>query len=166
MSVQKLAKLLIATNKKIVFAESCTGGLVAGALTQVPGISAQHCGGMVVYRNETKTAYLDISLRVLKTHDAVSEIVAKLMAERVLEKTPEADIALSVTGHLGPNAPNELDGLVFIGIAVKEKGTAKQRISTAVQRFDCPTSLARVARQRLVVKQVINAAIAYLEQEA
>ena len=49
------------TNRKIVFAESCTGGLVSGALTKIPGISQCHCGGVVVYRNETKQAYLGIS---------------------------------------------------------------------------------------------------------
>jgi PncC family amidohydrolase len=164
MSVQKLAKLLMARELKIVFAESCTGGLVAGALTRVPGISAYHCGGVVVYRNETKTAYLGISPRVLKTHDAVSAFVARLMAERVLERTPEADLALSVTGHLGPQAPPKLDGVVFIGLAIREREKSNLTISTAVQRFDCPPNLNRTQRQRLVVRQVLQAASDYLSQ--
>ena len=159
MFTKRLALLLAKCDKNIVFAESCTGGLVAGALSVVPGISAHLCGGVVVYRNETKSAYLGISPRVLKTHGAVSGFVATLMAERVLEKTPEADLALSVTGHLGPQAPPELDGVVFIGIAAREKS----RLSTAVQRFDCPPSLNRIQRQKLVVRQVHKLAIAYLE---
>src|SRR6185436_14313548 len=103
--VRRVAALRKQQNLKVVFAESCTGGLVAGALTQVPGISDHHCGGVVVYRNETKRAYLGISERLLKNPGAVSEVVAREMATRVLDLTPEADISAAVTGHLGPGAP-------------------------------------------------------------
>ena len=157
-TARTLAKLLAKHDRKLVCAESCTGGLVSGALTKVPGISAQLCGGVVVYRNETKTAYLGISSRLLKSHGAVSEIVAQRMAERVLAITPEADMALSVTGHLGPHAPPLLDGVAFMGMTVREKS----RISTAVQRFDCSATLNRSQRQQLVVEEVLKLAIAYL----
>ena len=104
-AARRVALLLKAADCKVVFAESCTGGLVSGALTKIPGISNYHCGGVVVYRNETKMAYLGISAAVLKTPGPVSAEVAELMARKVLKKTPEADIAVSVTGHLGPDVP-------------------------------------------------------------
>ena len=57
-AARRVAGLLKGSGRKVVFAESCTGGLVSGALTKIPGISNYHCGGVVVYRNETKRAYL------------------------------------------------------------------------------------------------------------
>src|SRR3954454_22670605 len=113
-AAKRVAELLRTRGMKVVFAESCTGGLVSGALTAVPGISDFHCGGVVVYRNETKMAYLDIPADVLKKPGPVSAVVAELMATKVLEKTPEADVAVSVTGHLGPNVPARLDGRLYV----------------------------------------------------
>src|SRR5213592_3408594 len=101
-AARRVARLLRQSNRKVVFAESCTGGLVSGALTRIPGISNYHCGGVVVYRNETKIAYLEIPAGILKKPGPVSAEVAKLMAQKVLKKTPEADVAVSVTGYLGP----------------------------------------------------------------
>src|SRR5436305_4877219 len=95
-AARRVARLLRQSNRKVVFAESCTGGLVSGALTKIPGISNWHCGGMVVYRNETKMAYLGIPATILDNPGPVSTAVAKLMARRVLVKTPEADLAASV----------------------------------------------------------------------
>src|SRR5688572_11698829 len=120
-AARRVARLLEAASRKVVFAESCTGGLVSGALTKIPGISNHHCGGVVVYRSETKTAYLGIPAATLKTLGPVSAKVSELMARRVLEMTPEADIAVSVTGHLGPNAPATLDGRVFASVARRKR---------------------------------------------
>src|SRR5262245_51961792 len=92
-AARRVARLLKATNRKVVFAESCTGGLVSGALTAIPGISNYHCGGMVVYRNETKIAFLGIPKKLLDKVGPVSREVAALMAQNVLAKTPEAHIA-------------------------------------------------------------------------
>lgn len=113
--VKDVATLLKRTSKRVVFAESCTAGLVAASLARVPGISDQLCGSAVVYRMGTKSAWLSIPEPILDSPGPVSEIVAKLMAEKVLANTPEADISISITGHLGPAAPVELDGLVYIG---------------------------------------------------
>jgi len=148
---RRVALLLKAADLKVVFAESCTGGLVSGALTKIPGISNHHCGGVVVYRNETKTAYLGISAATLKNPGAVSAEVAELMARRVLEKTPEADLAVSVTGHLGPDAPAALDGRVYVGFA-KRKGTPRAK-TTSLQ---CRLKDSRAIRQRWVVAQVLQ----------
>jgi PncC family amidohydrolase len=154
-SVRRVARLLQQTDKKVVFAESCTGGLVSGALTAVPGISHYHCGGMVVYRNETKAAFLGTPPRMIDKFDAVSAKVATEMARRVLQKTPEADIALSVTGHLGPDAPGDKDGLVFIGIAARNTNrSGKPKIT--VHELHCRRSDSRIVRQRWVVQQALE----------
>ena len=150
--VKRVAALLKTRGVKIVFAESCTGGLVSGALTAIPGISDFHCGGVVVYRNETKMAYLGISAEVLKKPGAVSSEVAELMATRILEKTPEAKVAMSVTGHLGPKAPAKLDGRVYIAVAWRYPGT----IFVKTQRFQCRKADSRLQRQRWVVEQVLE----------
>jgi nicotinamide-nucleotide amidase len=150
---KRVARLLADNNAKVVFAESCTGGLVSGALTKVPGISDYHCGGVVVYRNETKSEYLGIPQSTLNDPGPVSREVAALMAERVLEKTPEADVAAAVTGHLGPNAPPELDGLIFMSVA--ERSSGKQRVKTTVKRMRCPEGTSRNTRQRQVVEAVL-----------
>ena len=112
-----VADLLTRTNTRVVFAESCTAGLVSATLARVPGISAFHCGSAVVYRLDTKTRWLGISAAMLVDPGPVSDEVARSMAVGVLEWTPEARMSAAITGHLGPNAPAGQDGLVFIGIA-------------------------------------------------
>jgi PncC family amidohydrolase len=149
---RRVARLLQQSNHKIVFAESCTAGLVSGSLSRIPGISAWHCGGMVTYRDETKTAYLGIDPKVLKQAGPVSERVARQMAERVLERTPEATIAASITGHLGPNAPKKLDGLVYVAIALRysdgdEVIAFKMLLSPQLDRY---------ARQRLAAETLLT----------
>ncbi len=119
-SAVELAECLRKSGRRVVFAESCTAGLVSAALAQVPGISEFHCGSAVVYRLDTKTRWLDVPAELLIDPGPVSEAVARAMAVGVLMKTPEADWAASITGHLGPNAPEELDGLVFLGIARRD----------------------------------------------
>ena len=107
----------------IVLAESCTAGLVANSLSCVPGASNWFCGSAVVYRNETKTAWLEIDADRLADHGIgpVSEWTAAAMCAGVLKMTPEADLAVSVTGHLGPDAPPELDGLIYVGLQLRHR---------------------------------------------
>ncbi|MDA7906985.1 CinA family protein [bacterium] len=116
-----LANELAQKQLKIVFAESCTGGLVSAELAGVPGISEWLCGSSVTYRCATKVAWLGVDADHIEQHTAVSSGVALQMAVGVLAKTPEADLALSITGHLGPGAPESMDGLVFVGIARREQ---------------------------------------------
>jgi PncC family amidohydrolase len=127
---------------------------VSGALTRIAGISSWHCGGVVVYRNETKRAYLNIPAALLENPGPVSREVAELMAVGVLEKTPEADVAASVTGHLGPSAPPKLDGLVFVAVARSGHGCGKPRVS--IKQLRCRRSDPRGIRQRWVVQQVLG----------
>jgi nicotinamide-nucleotide amidase len=154
-AARRVARLLKATGCKVVFAESCTGGLVSGALTAIPGISDYHCGGVVVYRNETKMAYLNISTKLLDDPGPVSAEVAELMAASVLKKTPEADLALSVTGHLGPNAPPALDGRVYIALAFRS-AAGRRSTNPPGMLFRCGRGDSRVARQRCVVEQALR----------
>ena len=164
-AARHVAHLLKATGRKVVFAESCTGGLVSGALTAIPGISDHHCGGMVVYRNRTKIAYLTIDRRRLEKYGPVSTEIAAAMASRVLERTPEADIAASVTGHLGPNAPPPLDGLIFIGIATKSPKRHAEPEAAVYERRCLPKG-SRIARQRWVIEQVLDLLAHKLQEQA
>lgn len=118
---QQIAGLLASGTRRVVFAESCTGGLVSCLLAQVPGISQFLCGSAVTYRETTKAAWLGVSHDVLRDYSAVSLIVAEGMATAVLDNTPQADISLSVTGHLGPDAPPQQDGIVYVGSATRTR---------------------------------------------
>jgi PncC family amidohydrolase len=160
-AARSLARLLQQRDCRVVFAESCTGGLVSGALTQIPGISQFLCGSMVTYRDDSKHAWLGVSRRLLREKSAVSLEVAERMARGVLQATPEATLALSVTGHLGPQAPPELDGLVFIGLALR----SGRSTHTAVQRHTFAPAFNRSQRQRLAVEAVLQAACHFLMRE-
>jgi len=149
-SARRVARLLKSTGLKVVFAESCTGGLVSGSLTIIPGISEHHCGGMVVYRNETKAAFLDIPRKMLIDPGPVSRPVAELMSQQVLKRTPEADLSAAVTGHLGPNAPAHLDGLVFVAIAVRKPS------AIVIHELHCRPRDSRAVRQRWVVARALE----------
>lgn len=116
-----LARRLETCQKKIVLAESCTAGMAVALLGGCPGISAWLCGSAVTYRQATKTQWLDIAPALLQRFSAESAEATREMAEAVLEKTPEADLAAAITGHLGPNAPPSLDGKIFITIAIRKR---------------------------------------------
>jgi PncC family amidohydrolase len=109
--------LLNRETTRVVFAESCTAGLVSASLAAHPGISQVHCGSAVTYRAQTKSHWLDVSPALITQHSAESIEVAQEMATHVLMKTPEAEFSAAITGHLGPDAPKESDGCVFQAIA-------------------------------------------------
>ena len=153
--------LLTTSSRRVVFAESCTAGLVSAMLSTRPGISNQLCGSAVTYRDATKTKWLGVPADVLTRCTAVSDSVAALMAVGVLVNTPEADLAVSVTGHLGPNAPPEQDGLVYVGSAVRSlaDGSVHGR-PTCQHRL---SEIGRLARQREAVVFVLRRLLAELE---
>lgn len=132
---QHLAGLLRSSPSRVVFAESCTGGLVSATLAQVPGISEFHCGSAVVYRLDTKTKWLGIAPDLLIHPGPVSEVVARQMALSVLQQTPEADWSAAITGHLGPDAPQNMDGLVFLAVARRDAAQPAE-CTTTVQRHE------------------------------
>ena len=161
---RRVADLLKQRQLKVVFAESCTGGLVSGALTQIPGISQYHCGAMVVYRSETKAAWLGVPQQDLKRFGPVSRRVVIRMAEEVLRRTPEADLSLAVTGHLGPQAPKRLDGVVYFEIALRHVGGEPEHI--AGFRAHYPHRTSREQRQRRAVEDALKLLGDFLERSA
>lgn len=138
--VQEVAHLLMTQRTRIVFAESCTAGLISAVLARVPGISEFHCGSAVVYRLETKSCWLGVPGPLLIDPGPVSEAVARAMVVGVLDRTPEAMLAAAITGHLGPGAPSEQDGLVYIGLARRDlQGTQTRVLSTRLpDRIEAP----------------------------
>jgi nicotinamide-nucleotide amidase len=117
--------LKAAVHQRLVFAESCTGGMAAALMTQVPGISKYFCGSAVTYRAATKTAWLGVPHNIIEVHTAESQQTTDAMAIQVLNKTPEATIACAITGHLGPGTSADVDGTVFVSIAVRSSDTCK-----------------------------------------
>ncbi|MCX7121305.1 MAG: CinA family protein [Gammaproteobacteria bacterium] len=115
---KQLGALCIARNIKIALAESCTGGSVSALLTEVPGSSQWFNGGAVVYSNLAKTALLGVDSDLIKQYGAVSEPVAKAMAEGALKKL-SADMAVSISGIAGPGGGTEEKpvGTVCFGLA-------------------------------------------------
>ncbi len=119
MSVaENLVALLKARSLVCATAESCTGGLVGGAITAVPGSSEVYTGGVISYSNEVKAAVLGVSAVDIEREGAVSSCVAAQMAEGVRRLTG-ADIAVSLTGIAGPGGGSDEKpvGLVWFGLA-------------------------------------------------
>lgn len=108
--------------RTVALAESCTGGLVAKRLTDVPGSSAYFLGGVVAYSNDAKTQLLGVSEAALREHGAVSAQVAEEMAVGAARRFG-ATMGVSVTGIAGPDGGSETKpvGLVFIGYAANGK---------------------------------------------
>jgi PncC family amidohydrolase len=159
----RIADLLAATKRRVVFAESCTAGLVAAWLARIPGISDYLCGSAVTYREATKTGWLGIPTAVLEQHTAVSEPVARLMACGVLVNTPEADIAAAVTGHLGPNAPPEQDGLAYVAVAVRSPDS--KDVVTALASECRLVADDRLSRQREAAGRVLECLLEAIEAD-
>jgi len=113
-----IIRLLTDRKETLVVAESCTGGCIANRLTNVPGASAVLLAGLVTYSNSAKEKFLGVSAESLAGHGAVSEEVAREMAEGA-RKEAQADYAISVTGIAGPSGgtPQKPVGTVFIGLA-------------------------------------------------
>ncbi len=102
MTVQLLASALLAKGWQLAVAESCTGGMIAAACTDLAGSSAWFERGFVTYSNAAKTELLGVPETLLAQHGAVSEPVAAAMAQGVLQRS-RAKIAASVTGIAGPS---------------------------------------------------------------
>lgn len=115
---------LKAGNRMVATAESCTGGLIAGCLTEIAGSSAAVDRGFVTYSNEAKTELLGVPAELVQRVGAVSKDVAIAMAEGALKRS-NADVAVSVTGIAGPGggSPEKPVGTVHIAIAQTDRPT-------------------------------------------
>ncbi|SMH55184.1 CinA family protein [Maritimibacter sp. HL-12] len=111
---------------RLASAESCTGGMIGAALTDIAGSSDVFERGVITYSNAAKVALLGVSEATLQDHGAVSEAVAREMAEGLLARAP-VDIAVSVTGIAGPGgSERKPEGRVCFGLAT----TAGSRTET------------------------------------
>ncbi len=112
----------------VATAESCTGGLVAGALTDIPGSSAVVERGFVTYSNAAKTEMLAVPADLIEAHGAVSGAVARAMAEGALAASP-ADLAVAITGIAGPGGatPTKPEGRVEFAVARRGRETQALR---------------------------------------
>jgi nicotinamide-nucleotide amidase len=119
---ERVNHTLIGRKQMIVTAESCTGGLIAGALTDVPGSSAAVFGGYITYANEAKEGMIGVDPALIAKHGAVSEEVARAMAEGALRTSGQA-VAIAVTGIAGPGGATEGKevGLVHFAYADGDK---------------------------------------------
>lgn len=119
------AEFVIATmttrKLSLTTAESCTGGLLAGMLTSVPGASNVFYGGYVTYANSAKTRMIGVQARMIGDYGAVSAQVARAMADGA-RNTSRTDLAISVTGIAGPDGGTDRKpiGLVYIACATSE----------------------------------------------
>lgn len=141
--VEALAQALKARGLTMATAESCTGGLIAGACTEVSGSSDWFERGFVTYSNAAKTELLGVPMALIEQHGAVSEPVARAMAAGAVAHSP-APLALAVTGVAGPTggSPEKPVGTVWFGWATPAG------VFTEHQRFDGDRSAVRQATVR------------------
>jgi nicotinamide-nucleotide amidase len=118
---ERINHTLVGRKQMIVTAESCTGGLIAGALTDVPGSSDAVFGGYVTYHNEAKSGMIGVDRELIRAHGAVSEQVARAMAEGAL-KTSGASVAIAVTGIAGPGGGTEGKPVGLVHFAYADSG--------------------------------------------
>ena len=149
--VETLAKRVIEENaaagRKVVLAESCTGGLVSAALTEIPGSSAVFDRGFVTYSNESKMEALDVPLDIIETFGAVSIACAWAMAKGALAKS-DADVAVAISGVAGPTGGTALKPVgtvVFARVVRGQEGEPEGEL----KKFE-PTSRADIRRQATV----------------
>lgn len=122
---QRLQRVLTRLDQrgwKIAFAESCTAGLAASAASGIEGVGHVLDCAFVTYSDGAKTRLLGVDADLIRSRDAVSEPVARAMAEGALERSA-ADIAVSVTGFAGPAGPEDEEGLVHFALARTGRAT-------------------------------------------
>jgi len=128
-----VVRLLTKRNQTLATAESCTGGLIANRITNVPGASIVFIAGYVCYANQAKINMLDVDPKLVERHGAVSESVARTLAEHA-RSCARCDYALATTGVAGPTggSPEKPVGTVYIALASAE-------LETIVKKFFFPT---------------------------
>jgi nicotinamide-nucleotide amidase len=143
----RVLKLCRAHGLRVATAESCTGGLVAAALTEIAGSSDVVDCGFVTYSDEAKAALLSVPAATLKRHGAVSEQTAMAMAAGAL-KNSRADLAVSITGIAGPGGGSKQKpiGLVYFAAASRDgRRIARKRL------------FGKIGRRRVRLRSVVEA---------
>ncbi|TGX56039.1 CinA family protein [Sphingomonas gei] len=134
-SARKVIEANRAAGRRIAVAESCTGGLVSAALTEIPGSSDVFEAGFVTYSNEAKTEVLKVSSDVLETFGSVSIAVAWSMAQGALKRS-SADVAVAITGIAGPDGGSEKKPVGTVVFAQAERGADPQHIVADSRHFE------------------------------
>lgn len=136
---------------KLATVESCTGGLLSAILTELPGSSAMFTHGFITYANEAKSEMVGVDAALIDAHGAVSEPVARAMAEGAL-KNASADLAIAITGIAGPDGGSEAKpvGTVHFGCAMKGKATIHRQ-----ERFSGDRSAVRLAAVAMALDMIV-----------
>jgi nicotinamide-nucleotide amidase len=134
-SARKVLEANRAAGRRIAVAESCTGGLVSAALTEIPGSSDIFEAGFVTYSNDAKMGVLKVSSDVLETFGAVSIAVAWRMAQGALERS-EADVAVAITGIAGPDGGSEKKPVGTVVFARADRHADPQQVVADARQFD------------------------------
>ncbi|MFA6147392.1 MAG: nicotinamide-nucleotide amidohydrolase family protein [bacterium] len=146
-----LGEALSASGSTVAVAESCTGGLLGGAITSIPGSSLYFSGGVVAYRNSAKISLLGVPPDLIAAHGAVSREVALAMAEGILALF-RADLAIAITGVAGPGGGSRGKPAGTVWVAVAAAGGVRY-----AHRYRFPGG--RDAVRREAVKASLGAAI-------
>jgi nicotinamide-nucleotide amidase len=145
-AIKELAAALVAelaeASKAVATAESCSGGWIAKAITDIPGSSLVFHYGIVSYSNGAKESLLGVKIDTLEQHGAVSEAVVAEMAEGALHLSG-ADVAVAVSGIAGPDggSKDKPVGMVWFAWAVRDG--AKEKVTTSCMQFDGDRELVR-----------------------
>ncbi|MBR4053554.1 MAG: CinA family protein [Clostridia bacterium] len=150
--MEVLQKAVLQSGRTVAYAESCTGGLVAKLLTDLPGSSSVFRGGFVTYCNEMKEALLGVKRETLEKHFAVSAQTAEEMALGALERTG-AEFAVSTTGVAGPSGDESGKPLGTVYIAIAKRTPAGMEAKAAEYHFPGDRSAVReqAAREALAL---------------
>ena len=136
----------LAAGRRIAVAESCTGGLVSAALTEIPGSSAVFEAGYVTYSDASKMSGLNVCLDVVETFGAVSVATAWAMAQGALEKSG-ADVAVASTGVAGPDGGTVGKPVGTVVFARAERETGPDSITADQKLFDASEGRSGIRRQ-------------------
>ena len=145
-----LAQILVSRNWTVALAESCTGGLVCATLTELAGSSEWFERGFITYSNEAKTDCLGVPSELIETHGAVSEEVAKAMAEGARINSG-SNVAISITGIAGPTggSTEKPVGTVCFGWATENQTLTK------TMRFDGDRQMVRQQATEFALNELI-----------
>ena len=151
----RVGRHLLRTERMAATAESCTGGWIAKALTDIAGSSQWFAEGFVTYSNEAKLHRLGVPRAVLKADGAVSEAVARAMAVGALVRS-DAHVAVAVTGIAGPGGavPGKPVGTVWMAWAVKRG--RKRRVSAELKHFKGDRDTVRRKTVRAAMAGILN----------
>ena len=155
--VQQLAAKLIEKGWMLATAESCTGGMIAAACTDLAGSSQWFDRGFVTYSNEAKTEMLGVPAELIEKHGAVSEEVVRAMAEGAIRHS-RAQVSIAVTGIAGPRGGSveKPVGTVWVGIQIPKTSTLIHHLKLNGERCCIRHQVVHIATQALNSYLVIN----------